>query len=62
MGTVLHLKRRCFACRREQVIKPSERHKTVNKLALGASFFDNIVLQCCIVFQTIDKRLEERYG
>lgn len=29
MGTVLHLKRKCPKCRREQVVKPSETNKTV---------------------------------
>ncbi|OPY00816.1 MAG: hypothetical protein A4E60_02096 [Syntrophorhabdus sp. PtaB.Bin047] len=30
IGTVLHLKRKCPKCRREQVTKPSEKHRTVN--------------------------------
>jgi ribosomal protein S27E len=37
MGTILHLKRRCLKCRREQVVKPSEMHKTVKCEFCGAS-------------------------
>jgi ribosomal protein S27E len=29
MGTLLHLKRKCPKCGREQVVKTNERHKTV---------------------------------
>ena len=36
MGTLLHLKRKCPKCKREQIVKKSEMHKTVACKSCGA--------------------------
>ncbi|MHB8110421.1 MAG: 30S ribosomal protein S27 [Syntrophorhabdaceae bacterium] len=36
MGTLLNLKRKCPKCKREQVVKPGEKHKTVTCKFCGA--------------------------